>query len=63
METAECVYNNDDMPEITRLIKDADVIILAAPVYWGNVPAIVKNLMDRMSEPQCLRQIIFPSLD
>ena len=44
----ECIFKNDDMPEITKLIKEADVIILAAPVYWGNVPGIVKNMMDRL---------------
>lgn len=48
LETEECVFKNDDMPEITRLIKNADVIILAAPAYWANMPAIVKNLFDRL---------------
>jgi multimeric flavodoxin WrbA len=47
-EEGQCIYQNDDIAEVTGLIKDADVIILAAPVYWGNVPAIVKNLFDRM---------------
>lgn len=47
-EKGQCIYTNDDIEEVTSLIKDADVIILAAPVYWGNVPAIVKNLFDRM---------------
>lgn len=47
-ELGQCIYTNDDIAEVTSLIKDADVIILAAPVYWGNVPAIVKNLFDRM---------------
>lgn len=47
-ETGQCINQNDDIAEVTGLIKDADVIILAAPVYWGNVPAIVKNLFDRM---------------
>ena len=60
METSECVFKNDDMPEITRLIKEADVIILAAPVYWGNVPAIVKNLMDRMTGASMLETDYFP---
>lgn len=44
----ECVLKDDDMQEITKLIKETDVIILAAPVYWANVPAIVKNLFDRL---------------
>ena len=40
LETTECVFKNDDMPEIRRQIKEADIIFLAAPVYWANVPAI-----------------------
>ena len=46
--TGECVFKNDDIGEITELIKEADVIILAAPVYWANVPAAVKNMFDRL---------------
>lgn len=48
-ESGECIFKNDDMEEITEQIKSADVIILAAPVYWANVPAIVKNLFDRLT--------------
>lgn len=48
LEQQECVLRNDDMQEITKLIKEADVIILASPVYWANTPAIVKNLFDRL---------------
>lgn len=48
LETTECIFKNDDMPEIRRQIKEADIIFLAAPVYWANVPAIVKNLFDRL---------------
>lgn len=48
LETRECVFKSDDMQEITRKVKEADLIILAAPVYWANVPAVVKNLFDRL---------------
>lgn len=48
LKMQECVLKDDDMQEITKLIKETDVIILAAPVYWANVPAIVKNLFDRL---------------
>lgn len=48
LEKKECILENDDMQEITKLIKEADVIILASPVYWANTPAIVKNLFDRL---------------
>lgn len=36
------------MPEITEKVKAADILILAAPVYWANVPAVVKNFFDRL---------------
>lgn len=48
METRECIMKNDDITEITGYIKESDMIILAAPVYWANVPAVVKNLFDRL---------------
>lgn len=48
LEIGKCVMTNDDMAEITEMIKNSDTIILAAPVYWANVPAAVKNLFDRL---------------
>lgn len=60
LETEECIFKNDDMPEITRYIKEAEVIILAAPVYWGNVPAIVKNLFDRLLGTSMMETKSFP---
>ncbi len=59
-ETGECVFKNDDMVKISRSIKDADVIILASPVYWANVPAIVKNMFDRMSGTSMEETDTFP---
>lgn len=47
IKTGACVHN-DDAQEIARLIKTCDVVVLAAPVYWANVPAVVKNLFDRL---------------
>lgn len=47
MESQNCVIQ-DDIQEIARLLKTCDIIILAAPVYWANVPAIVKNMFDRL---------------
>lgn len=58
--TGECVFKNDDIGEITELIKEADVIILAAPVYWGNMPAIVKNLFDRLTGAAMEHTLGFP---
>lgn len=47
MKTKICV-EKDDIQEIAGLLKECDVVILAAPVYWANVPAVVKNLFDRL---------------
>lgn len=47
LDTGKCILN-DEMQEIISLIKECHVVILAAPVYWANVPAPVKNLFDRL---------------
>ena len=47
IKTGNCVQK-DDVQEISRLIRECDVVVLAAPVYWENVPAVVKNLFDRL---------------
>ena len=46
-DTKICVIQ-DDMADISKQIKECDIIMLAAPVYWANVPAVVKNLFDRL---------------
>lgn len=46
-KTQNCVIN-DDMQEITALLRECHTVILAAPVYWANVPAPVKNMFDRL---------------
>lgn len=38
----------DDIQEITALLRESQIVLLAAPVYWANVPAVVKNLFDRL---------------
>lgn len=47
LELQDCVIK-DDIQEISRLIKECNIVILAAPVYWANVPATVKNMFDRL---------------
>ena len=42
----ECVYK-DDMQEVYALLKDANGIIFATPVYNGGVSAQTKAIMDR----------------
>lgn len=47
MRAGHCI-KNDGIKEIEERIKDCDVVALAAPTYWANVPAAVKNLFDRL---------------
>lgn len=47
LDTGICIIN-DDIIEISYLLKEADIIIVATPVYWANVPAILKNMFDRL---------------
>ncbi|WP_343209922.1 flavodoxin family protein [Anaerolentibacter hominis] len=46
-KTGKCVIN-DDIQEIAHQLKTCDRVILAAPTYWANVPAVVKNMFDRL---------------
>lgn len=45
--TRVCVQK-DDIQEIVARLQECDIVILAAPVYWANVPALMKNLFDRL---------------
>lgn len=47
MDTHICVQK-DDIQEIALLLHRSQVVILAVPVYWENVPAPVKNFLDRL---------------
>lgn len=47
LATGACVLA-DDLPEIARRLVECDRVVLAAPTYWANVPAVVKNLFDRL---------------
>jgi len=43
-----CVTKDDDMTnEIYPLLREADVVVLAAPIYFYNVPAQLKAIIDR----------------
>lgn len=46
-EAGVCVIK-DDIQEIAESLKNCDMVVLAAPTYWANVPAAVKNLFDRL---------------
>lgn len=45
-DTGKCVHN-DDMPEILQKMIDADVIVLASPVYFYSMNAQLKAVIDR----------------
>lgn len=47
MDAHVCI-REDDIQEIALLLQKSQLVILAAPVYWANVPAPVKNLFDRL---------------
>ena len=47
LDTQECVVK-DDIQWIAEQLRKCDVVVLAAPVYWANVPAVVKNMFDRL---------------
>lgn len=36
-----------DFKKVNELIKDSDAFIIGVPVYWANMPAILKNVIDR----------------
>ena len=47
MDTQICIQK-DDIQEIAPCLQKCQTVLLAAPVYWANVPAPVKNLFDRL---------------
>lgn len=47
LKEKNCVQK-DDIQNISALFQECHTVILAAPVYWANVPAPVKNLFDRL---------------
>lgn len=49
-ENQECVMQ-DDMQEIFLILKDADVIIIASPVYFYGLSASLKAIIDRLHQP------------
>ena len=54
----------DDLTEVLEAVKEADVVVLATPVYFGDVPGQVKSFVDRaysymvpnyVNNPKCSR--------
>ena len=46
-ETGEC-YLNDDMKDIIKIIKNTDVLVLATPIYFGEISGQLKTFFDRL---------------
>ena len=45
-ETGICIYK-DDMQAVYAKINEADIIIVASPIFFGSLPAPIKALIDR----------------
>lgn len=56
-ETGECAVF-DDMRLIYKEIDDADVVAIAAPVYFGNIPAQLKLVVDRFQPHWIKKEIL-----
>ena len=59
VKTGQCVIQ-DDIQEIASHLKNCNRVILAAPTYWANVPAIVKNMFDRLMGTAMEETAAFP---
>ena len=43
-----CVFENDSVNDLVKVIREADGIILGSPVYFANFSAQIKAFMDRV---------------
>ena len=48
--TGLCVQQ-DELQRLAEAWKSCGAVVLAAPTYWANVPAALKNLFDRLLGP------------
>lgn len=46
-QTGSC-HIQDDIKPIEALLKTCDIVVMAAPTYFANIPAPAKNLFDRL---------------
>ncbi|MFH0764121.1 MAG: flavodoxin family protein [Candidatus Omnitrophota bacterium] len=56
-KTGECGMD-DDMRLIYNGIDDADVVAIAAPVYFGNIPAQLKLVVDRFQPHWIKKEVL-----
>lgn len=59
LSSGKCVQK-DDLQEIVPMLQKSKIVILAAPTYWANVPASVKNLFDRLLGTAMKETAAFP---
>jgi len=45
-KTQKCVFR-DDAVDLAEKVKNADVVVFAAPVYYYSVPGLLKTFLDR----------------
>lgn len=43
-----CCQPVDDAHKVAELIRACDALVVSAPVYWGNIPGVLKTLFDRL---------------
>lgn len=46
-EKSEICILKDDLTPVLEAVKEADIIIMATPVYWGDISAQLKTFIDR----------------
>ncbi len=58
-ETGECVID-DEMQRVYGLLKEADAVIAATPIFFYTVPAQLKAVIDRCQAPWNARKLSKP---
>ena len=43
----DCILPRDDAHALAEAVKNADLLVIGAPVYWGNMPGPLKIFFDR----------------
>lgn len=51
-----CAVQDDDWPRIEALLRGADALVVAAPVYFMGLPAPLKAIVDRLQALWALRE-------
>jgi hypothetical protein len=57
-KTGVCAFDDDDMSRLYPYLRNADSIVLAAPVYHMGMPAIPKIMIDRCQPFWALKYVL-----